>query len=274
MATTTEISWGDGSGDKIYVTREASEGNQIVSVSSDVNTGAARSKVVSFTSGVGSIVRQLTITQAENLPYTPVEYIETDGVAFITTNVAGNSPKSFTGKMLPICPSTSSGSSYFLGCRKDSGNTRFWPLSIYGNKNAAFGYYSGYYGTTVSIADSIDNQTPFEFHAVLQKGTCRIGVKEDGDNSFTDYTRNINYTVTTNYYITLFGANNAGTIARSLSGTRCYWIKIYNSNNYTNLVFDGVPCYYQGEYGIWDKVSNAFFGNRAGVGAFTGPAIN
>lgn len=64
MAVTTEIPWGDGSGDKIYLTRNASEGDQNVQVSSDANTGAARSKVVTFTSGVGNIQRQLTINQA------------------------------------------------------------------------------------------------------------------------------------------------------------------------------------------------------------------
>lgn len=64
MAVTTEISWGDGSGDKIYLTRDASDGDQVVQVSSDANTGNARSKVVTFTSGVGNIQRQLTINQA------------------------------------------------------------------------------------------------------------------------------------------------------------------------------------------------------------------
>lgn len=64
MAVTTEIPWGDGSGDKIYLTRNASEGDQVVSVSSDANAGNARSKVVTFTSGVGNIQRQLTINQA------------------------------------------------------------------------------------------------------------------------------------------------------------------------------------------------------------------
>lgn len=63
MAVTTEIPWGDGSGDKIYLTRNASEGDQVVQVSSDANTGDARSKVVTFTSGVGNIIRQLTINQ-------------------------------------------------------------------------------------------------------------------------------------------------------------------------------------------------------------------
>lgn len=65
MAVTTEIPWGDGSGDKIYLTRNASEGDQVVQVSSDANSGAAaRTKVVTFTSGVGNIQRQLTINQA------------------------------------------------------------------------------------------------------------------------------------------------------------------------------------------------------------------
>ena len=62
MATTT-IPWGDGSGDNIYLTYPSASGDQTVSVSSDANTGAARSKVVSFTSGVGSIVRTLTVEQ-------------------------------------------------------------------------------------------------------------------------------------------------------------------------------------------------------------------
>lgn len=62
MATTT-IPWGDGSGGNIYLTYPSASGDQTVSVTSDANTGAARSKVVSFTSGVGSIVRQLTVEQ-------------------------------------------------------------------------------------------------------------------------------------------------------------------------------------------------------------------
>lgn len=60
MAVTT-IPWGDGSGDNLYLTRNASEGNQTVEVTSDANTGAARSKVVTFSAG--NITRQLTVSQ-------------------------------------------------------------------------------------------------------------------------------------------------------------------------------------------------------------------
>lgn len=267
MAVTTEIPWGDGSGDKIYLTRNASEGDQNVQVSSDANTGAARSKVVTFTSGVGNIQRQLTINQAAGLPYTPLTYIETDGVAYINTGIKGNAPMSFEGKMLPVAPA--SGTSYYMGSRKDSGNTRFFVFEVGSGKTAGFGYANGNYATALDISESINNGTPLEFHTVLRSGTNRVGVKQSGASSFTDYTRSINSTITTNANIFVF-AVNYGNITVSPSGTRCYGVKIYNSDNYTNLVFDGLPVYYNGEYGLWDMVSNSFFGNVAGSGAFTG----
>lgn len=64
MAVTTEIPWGDGTSDKIYLTRNASEGNQIVSVTSDANGGSVdRTKVVTF-SASGTSPVSLTVTQA------------------------------------------------------------------------------------------------------------------------------------------------------------------------------------------------------------------
>lgn len=62
MATIT-IPWGDGSGDNIYLTYPSASGDQTVEVTSDANTGAARSKVVTFTSDIGSITRSLTVSQ-------------------------------------------------------------------------------------------------------------------------------------------------------------------------------------------------------------------
>lgn len=61
MAITT-IPWGDGSGDNIYLSAPSQTGDQSVSVTSDPNTGAARSKVVTFSvSGVSPVT--LTINQ-------------------------------------------------------------------------------------------------------------------------------------------------------------------------------------------------------------------
>ena len=64
MAVTT-IPWGDGSGDNIYLTYSASQGDQTVLVSSDANNGAARQKVITFLSTVGNISRSLTVSQEE-----------------------------------------------------------------------------------------------------------------------------------------------------------------------------------------------------------------
>lgn len=61
MAIIKTIEWDDGSGDKIYLNSNASEGNQTVEVSSDANTGSARTKTVTFYTG--DIERVLTVNQ-------------------------------------------------------------------------------------------------------------------------------------------------------------------------------------------------------------------
>ena len=94
MAVTTEIPWGDGTSDKIYLTRNASEGNQTVSVSSDANTGAARSKVVTFSASGASPVT-LTVSQEAGTispfpqGYTQVEYLNLPASAWIAFGDTG-----------------------------------------------------------------------------------------------------------------------------------------------------------------------------------------
>lgn len=63
----TEIPWNDGSGDKIYLTYSASEGNQTVQVTSDAYAGYnERTKDITFTVVVGqtTITRTLTVKQS------------------------------------------------------------------------------------------------------------------------------------------------------------------------------------------------------------------
>jgi len=93
MATTT-IPWSDGSGDNIYLTYPSASGDQTVEVSSDANTGSARTKVVTFTSGVGNITRQLTVSQEQGGPqeYTltknPSSYDSTNYSYYSTQNIS------------------------------------------------------------------------------------------------------------------------------------------------------------------------------------------
>lgn len=63
---TTEIDWGDGSNDKIRLTYDAPDGNRNVAVSSDANTGPARTKTITFSAG--NISKTLTVQQAAGGP--------------------------------------------------------------------------------------------------------------------------------------------------------------------------------------------------------------
>ena len=64
---TTQVAWGDGSGDKITLTYAAAEGTQTVAVSSDPCTGyVTRTKDITFqvTAGGTTITKTLTVTQS------------------------------------------------------------------------------------------------------------------------------------------------------------------------------------------------------------------
>lgn len=62
MSYSKEIDWNDGSGDKLYFSAPASEGDQIVEVSSDANAGEERTKTVNFVAA-GVTPQPLTIVQ-------------------------------------------------------------------------------------------------------------------------------------------------------------------------------------------------------------------
>ena len=74
---TTQIDWGDGSGQKITLTYSASEGNQTVLVSSDAYIGDdSRSKDITFTVTAGgtTISRVLTVRQSSGNVLTIITY--------------------------------------------------------------------------------------------------------------------------------------------------------------------------------------------------------
>lgn len=201
------------------------------------------------------------------LPYTPVEYIEGDGTAYIDTGVKGNAPMSATGKFTPVV------SSYYVGCRKDSGGTRFWILSTSSSSNAGMSYGASAYANAIDVSTSITNGTPIEFRTSFNAGAQKLEIKQQGDADYTAYNTATSGTITTGINVFIFAYNNAGTATGMKSGVKCYGVKLYSDASFTTLVFDGVPCYYNGEYGLWDNVSHSFKGNAAGSGGFSGPQI-
>ena len=206
---------------------------------------------------------------ATPLPYTPVEYIETDGVSYIDTGINGNDPRSCELKYMVKTLSNQC----VLGVG-DGESTSLYNI-VYVNANGQPGFGHRYYYTNANVTVSVES--PFEVKSAMKNGSQSIGVKRATDASFQTISKTQSNTITTNKSMYLFASRNLnddGANRLCTSGSRLYYCKIYSTNNYTTLVFDGVPCYYNGEYGLWDRVSNSFKGNANSNGAFTGPSIS
>lgn len=201
------------------------------------------------------------------LPYTPVEYIETDGTAYIDTGISGSIPRSFEMRITPMPVSSEY---YFAGVRV-SASSRMYPLLISSSKTAGYAFNSSAWNPT-SIATSIDNRSPMDVRTHIRSGSQQIGIKQAGDSSYTNFSKTATGSFTTTLKIFLFTANNNGSPLTSCAGVRLHSVKIYVDSTYTTCYFDGQPCIYNGEYGLWDRISNTFFGNAAVSGAFTGPS--
>ena len=80
----TEIPWGDGTSDKIYLTYTVASGSQTVLVSSDANSGPARTKDITFVSSIGNIARVLTVSQGTDSTLT---IITRNNTAFVMNGV-------------------------------------------------------------------------------------------------------------------------------------------------------------------------------------------
>ena len=228
-----------------------------------------------------TFVKSLTGTEFTAGPannYAPVEYIETDGNCYILpgSGFAATPPKSCEMKVkMPTTFTRTTAFSLLAGYLVSSGSSsNAFALARYYNQTIAFTYYStfGSGDGMPSIAYSLDNDKPFLIKNDIMKGSQHISVKQENSESWTTATKSNNNTVSSNYLFCILGAyRNGGYEDLAPNGTRLYYCKIYSDNTYGGLVFDGVPCYYNGQYGLWDKVSGTFKAN-SGSGTISGPS--
>lgn len=208
-----------------------------------------------------------------SLPYTVVNYVQTDGTAYI--NTGKNSANTISAELKVMIPSSTGCA--VLGRGVDPGsssNSGSCILLLCGTSSsvfrAAYTHRYKYLGAAnPSIADSVANQTPFECKSRQRKGAQEISILQQGETTWSSRTSTQNDNLGSTGVMYLFRTNNT-TALPCPSGTRVYYCKIYSDYNYSTIVFDGIPVLYNGEYGLWDLVSNSFFGNAAGSGAFTG----
>ena len=267
MAVTTEISWGDGTSDKIYLTRNASEGNQIVLVSSDANTGAARSKVVTFSaSGVTPVT--LTVSQAAGAVQ-PVFYqrLKFDGTAFIQTDIPmppngsiavplGNESKKVYQVVFNFKPSPGDGNIRFsLGTQTNSSRRQLVPQ---------------YDSTSNLLTNTYLNFTYQTYNFFMTPKGMGTG------DSFHSFTKGSSHP--SGGLCLGFNYDTSASTTQRYTGTAGY-IRIFNSdaqdeNRYTNLANYTPhrtlrPCLYGGQAGLWCVETNTFYGNSAGAGVIS-----
>lgn len=256
----TEIAWGDGSNDKIYLNYPDASGDQTVSVSSDANTGNARTKVITFTAGVATE----TLTVSQDAGYTPVfyNYLYFDGTAYIDTDIIPDSLASYTvplGKETLRAPQrvfmTQAGNSYNIGI-------------VYGNNTSNTARsISVYYGGTKALATrtySFGYDT-FNFFLTPQ----RYGI---GNNSYaiTKGSNTPSGSLVLGYNYSHSGQPYSGRMGTfQIYGSDAENVTKYaDFSSYTPIVTLR-PCMYGDAAGMWYVEGNKFFGNSASSGTLT-----
>lgn len=202
------------------------------------------------------------------LPDGQLEWIETDGVAYIDTNVAGGQPKS-----VKVTAQITNGLASFclIGAYYGSSTmTRRFVFSRYvAGEMKIHAYFHSSGNISVSCANSILNNTPFDIETKLNRNNQEISIKEQGEEWVSEVgtiASNSNGTAT----ILIFAAHgdNDSIIWNAPRGTRLMSTKIYNDITFSTLLRDYLPWRLNGVVGLWDNVSQTFFAPQ--VGTLTG----
>lgn len=183
------------------------------------------------------------------LPYdAEVEYLETDGTAYIDTGIAPSSIRPILE--VEIYKKSGISSSYYVVGSDGSGNTRFSIGFLSNNRlELRVGSYKNFtYSTAKFYKVKINSITGQGFIDDELKST---GIKNAATNI---------------YNILLFTSTNVNNTVRArLQGVRISWCKIWDNET---LVADYIPVRV-GEVGyFYDKVTRRLIGNAADTGAF------
>ena len=258
MATTT-IPWGDGSGDNIYLDYPSASGDQTVTVTSDANTGSARTKTVTF-SATGATSVTLTVIQAAGaVQPTFYDYLLFDGVAYINTDIHPEQDSSYQvsgGGEINVAAQrmfqvTSSEGTYINVLLSSSTTTSKRVFSIYYNSSS-----------TASTLDLIWGY-PFYGFFLTPKG------RGTGD-SYGTFTKG-NGSPNGVLVIGTNDAHSGNPYSGALGVFNLYDSGAQNASTYSQLSeFTPYktlrPCMYNGQDGYWNVEENKFYGNSASGG--------
>ena len=255
MSVVEEIAWGDGSGDKIYLTAGAFGGNQTVLVSSDANAGAARTKTVTFSaSGVTPVV----ITVSQEASITTIPYIRGGDGSYIDTGITPDQ----TTKIIIWARNWNIYTANTCLFGSDSGNTTTNAFLVFTRIGAATGGISTSWGSN-SAVNANDQWKHLSHYHKYEYGADGFYVDDVLVSSVTATT------FSNPYSIYLFCDNRNG--GKSIVATQkdiCA-CKIYKNN----VLVRDFTAVNSPSVGLYDAVSDTLFTN-AGTGSFTYGAFN
>lgn len=193
------------------------------------------------------------------------DWIATDGKAFINTGVIGNAPLYSEVSFRWSGGSASSPDSVILGARKDSNNTRIFLSALY-QASLAIGL-GDYKVLNEKIANSMNlGYLITQCTTIAEKSSSYFTIAESAYKGGTITTSTP--PPVTNLPLYLF-RNNYSTASYCSPYLHLENAVIWTDDTKTNKLFDPHPCTYNGVAGVWDMVSNRFFGNANSSGSFT-----
>jgi hypothetical protein len=195
----------------------------------------------------------------------PCEMIYTDGYnGFIDTGITPTRSMSFDMEITPVLPD---GAIYAFPFGLSINDVRYY---IAFRKNSPFdvGYGNYYSGTAIPFTSYI---APYQ--------TIRVSITDNStsmsiwDNNNIILSETISYdataTVLPDVTMALLGRKTS-TSSIEMGSWRggLGRVKVYNDDIFGNLIADYIPCYYNGSFGMWDKVSNSFKGGSSLIYGF------
>jgi len=185
-------------------------------------------------------------------PESYLEYVATDGSAYIDTGVIGKAGTKVEAGMMW---GSISGDIAFVGARNNT-DGRYLPIHVYSSQ-WWFGYKNQKGGKGTPVANTYYTVTS----EVTSAGVYTLNVNDDTFSE--DYSSSVgNYSSDLPLYLFALSCENNGVSNKAPAGTRCYYLKIWQDGV---LVRDYKPCYHEGVVTLYDAQNDTYATPVAGT---------